>query len=186
MKKLNAALFAIAGTAVLAGPARAQLPHVTPFAFEVRGGVAIPTGSFNDVADPGYSLDGNATFYVVPRLGIYGGYHYVRFGASGSGHFNETGPEAGVRLEIPTPVIPIDPYVKAGVVWHKLELSGAGASDFSNSGAGFQLNGGVAIRMGPVSLTPGLTYVTYKYDTGTLDDQTASYLQADVGVRIRI
>ena len=186
MRKLSAGILAVAAAALLAGPARAQLPHVTPFAFEVRGGIAIPTGDFNDVADAGPSLDGNVTLYVMPMIGIYGGYHYTRFGSPGSGRYTETGPEAGVRLDIPTPLIPIDPYVKAGVVWNHLELAGEGASDFSSSSAGFQLNAGVALSLGPVSLTPGLTYVSYGYDSATSDNETASYIRADVGVRIRI
>jgi hypothetical protein len=186
MHKLSAGLLAAAATAVLSGPARAQLPHLTPFAFEARAGVAIPTGDFNDVASTGYALDGNVTAYVVPTLGIYAGYHYTRFGHEGSGHYNETGPEVGLRLDIPTPLIPIDPYVKAGLVWNRLELSGAGAGDFSDSKLGIQLNGGFALTLGSVSLSPGFTYITYRYDTNTLADQKASYVRADLGVRIRI
>jgi hypothetical protein len=186
MNKLIVWTFAAAATALLAAPARAQIPTPTPFAFEVRGGIAIPTGDFNDVADLGYTLNGNATLYVMPTLGIYGGYHFARFGHTGTGHFNETGPEVGLRLDIPTPTIAIDPYLKAGVVWNNLELSGAGASDFSSSSTGFQFNAGVAFSLGRVSLTPGLTYVTYKYDSATADDQTASYIRADLGLRFRI
>ncbi|HEX6747181.1 MAG TPA: outer membrane beta-barrel protein [Longimicrobium sp.] len=186
MRKLRVGMFAVAAAALLAGPARAQLPHVTPFAFEVRGGIAIPTGDFNDVADPGPALNGNVTLYVMPMIGIYGGYHYTKFGSEGSGDFTETGPEVGVRVDIPTPLIPIDPYVKAGVAWNNLELTGAGANNFDSSSTGFQLNAGVALSLGPVSLTPGFTFVTYHYDSATTEDETASYIRADIGVRIRI
>lgn len=186
MHKLSPGMLAVAAAAVLAAPARAQLPHRTPFAVEARAGIAIPTGDFNDVANTGYTLNGNVTAYVIPAVGIYGGYHYTRFGHDGGGHYDETGPELGVRVDIPTPGIPLDPYVRAGFVWNRLELTGAGADDFSDSSTGIQLNAGIALTLGRVSLTPGFTFVSYGYDDATLDDHTASYIRADIGVRIRI
>ncbi|HSU13454.1 outer membrane beta-barrel protein [Longimicrobium sp.] len=186
MNKLIAGLFAVAATAVLSGPARAQIPHVTPFAVEARVGAAFPTGDFNDVANTGVTLNGNVTAYVIPTLGIYAGYYYTRFGRPGAGHYTETGPEVGLRLDIPTPDVPLDPYVRAGLVWNRLELTGAGAQDFSDSSPGFQINAGVALSLGRVSLAPGFTYVRHTYDTNTDEDQTASYIRADIGVRIRI
>jgi Outer membrane protein beta-barrel domain len=186
MNTLSAGMCAVAASVVLAGPARAQLPHLTPFAFEVRAGAAFPTGDFNDDANTGYTLNGNVTAYVIPVLGIYGGYHYTRFGHSGEGHYNETGPEVGLRLDIPTPTVPLDPYVKVGVVWNHLELTGAGVDDFSDTSAGIQFNGGIALTLKRISLTPAFTYVRYGYDTDTQSGQTASYIRADLGVRVRI
>jgi len=187
MKKLSVGLATLAGVALLAGPARAQIPHITPFSFEARAGVALPQGDFNNEANPGFTVSGSVTYHAIPVIGIYGGYSYAQFDAEGSsGEFKDSGFDAGLRVGIPTPLIPIDPYVKAGVVWNRLELTGEGASNFSSSSAGFQLNAGVALSLGPVSLTPGFTYVSYGYDSATSDDETASYIRADVGVRIRI
>jgi len=186
MHQLSAGMLAVAAATALAAPARAQLPHRTPFAFEARAGIAIPTGDFNDVASTGYALNANVTAYVIPVLGIYGGYHYTRFGHEGDGHYDETGPEIGVRVDFPTPRVPLDPYVRAGFVWNRLELTGAGAGDFSDSSTGIQFNAGVALTLGAVSLTPGFTFVSYGYSDATLDDHTASYIRADIGVRIRI
>jgi hypothetical protein len=186
MNKLITTTFAVAAAVALAGPARAQLPHVTPFAVEVRIGAAFPTGDFDDVANTGIALNGNVTAYVIPVLGIYGGYHSTRFGRAGDGHYNETGPEIGLRFDIPTPLVPLDPYVRAGFVWNRLELSGAGTEDFSDRSTGIQFNGGVALTLGSVSLSPGFTYVRYDYDTALENDQTASYIRADIGIRIRL
>lgn len=186
MSHLRAALLAAASIAVLAAPTRAQAPHTTPFAVEVRAGAVFPTGDFNDVANPGYTLGGNITAYLNHVLGVYGGYHYARFGASGDGHFNETGPEAGVRIDFPSSVSHLNPFVKAGLVWNHLERTGAGDADFSDTRTGLQFNGGIAITIRRVSFTPGLTYIRYGYDDGGDDDRTASYLRLDVGVRVRI
>lgn len=188
MQKLTTAAAALAASVLLAGPAAAQIPHFTPFGFEARAGVAVPMSDFNDVAGPGLAVGGSITYHAVPLLGVYAGASHAQFSReSGNGDYKDTGFDVGARLGIPTPLIPIDPWIKAGAVFHRLELSGTTASDFDDWGTGFEVGAGLGFGFGPISITPGVSYVSYKYDDGALAvDQKASYVKADVGVRIRI
>jgi opacity protein-like surface antigen len=179
MTKRFVSLAALAGAVLLAGPAAAQIPHITPFSFEGRAGVALPQGDLNDVAKPGWTLSGSVTYHALPLVGIYGGYSYAQFGSDPSGGtYKDHGFDVGARLGIPTPLIPIDPYVKAGVAIHKLELSSGGSSLGSTKfEGGYEVGAGVGFAFGPASLTPGISYLHHK---------DVSYVRADVGLRIRI
>lgn len=178
MKKLSAGIAAAAAVVLLAGPARAQIPHITPFSFEARAGVALPQGDLNDVASPGFALGGSVTYHAVPLVGIYGGYSFAQFGQDGGdGDYRDHGFDVGARVGIPTPLIPIDPWIRGGVVVHKLELSGTAADASTDWQAGYELGAGLGFGFGPLSLTPGVSYVHHK---------DVSYVRGDVGLRIRI
>jgi hypothetical protein len=187
MNKLSATLAAAAVSALVAGPAMAQIPHITPFSFEGRAGIANPTGDFGDAAGPGYGLSGSVTYHAIPLIGIYGGYSWNRFSVDDAdGDFTDSGIDVGARLGIPTPMIPIDPYLKAGLVFHQMKLTGAELGNFSDRGTGVELGAGVGLSFGPVSLVPGVSWVSYKVDEGGSSDAKVSFVKADVGVRIRI
>jgi hypothetical protein len=185
---LAGALAAVA----LAAPARAQLPSFTPFSFEARAGVAMPTGDLADVANTGYTLSGSATYHFIPMVGIYGGYTHSRFEVEGdeeSGYdLVDSGFDLGARLAIPTPLIPIDPWIKGGLVFHKVSIEGdeIEEDDDSDSEMGFQVGAGLGFGIGPVSLTPGVSFISYKLDNEDDDDPTLSYWEANIGVRIRL
>ncbi len=196
MTKRSFALIAGALAAVAAAaPAHAQIPSFTPFSFEVRGGVAVPTGDFNEDAGaaPGLALSGTVTYHALPMIGIYGGFTYNRFGVDddlaeivGDGQFVETGVDVGARLAIPTPLIPIDPWIRAGVLFHKLGGDGFEDDDFNadgDTGFGYEVGAGLGFGFGPVSLTPGVSFVSYDVEGA---DASATYFRADVGVRIRL
>jgi hypothetical protein len=184
MPKLTPALAALAAAALLAGPAAAQIPHFTPFAFEARGGVAVPTGELGDLAGPGMVVGGSITYHAMPLLGIYAGGTHARMSADAAGDYRDTGLDLGVRVGIPTPLIPIDPWIKGGMVFHRLELSDAGVDDFNDNGLGLEVGAGLGFGFGPISITPGVGYVSYKVNGG-LTESTVSYVKADLGVRIR-
>jgi hypothetical protein len=201
MKK-TLGLLSLAAATAFAAPAHAQLPNVTPFSFEVRGGLAFPTGDFgedsgDDAGDveSGTTLGANVTFHFMPLLGIYGGYTYNRFGVENVDEidFVDQGFNAGIRVAIPTPLIPIDPYVKAGLVYNKLGLAGDtdGLEDLipdSDSSLGFEVGAGVGIGLGPkLSFTPQVTYTRYepKYD-GDGVDFNVEHIRVDVGLRLRL
>lgn len=67
MKKTSLALLAVVAAVAFAAPAHAQLPNVTPFSFELRGGLVFPTGDFGETAEDvgaiesGYTVGANAT-----------------------------------------------------------------------------------------------------------------------------
>ncbi|HEU4560418.1 MAG TPA: hypothetical protein VFS20_21385 [Longimicrobium sp.] len=193
MKKITAGVFAAAATALLAGTAQAQLPTITPFAFEARAGVALPTGDMNEDTGPGLALSGSVTYHAIPLIGIYAGGSYARFSADleedVDGHATDTGFDVGARIGIPTPLIPIDPWIKAGLVVHRVSLSDDNVSIDSDWGTGYEVGGGLGFGFGPVSISPGITYVRYNSDFGDVGEDeefTVSYIRADVGVRIRI
>src|SRR5687767_5034585 len=131
MKKTLLALGAVVAAGSLAAPARAQLPNLAPFSFEVRGGLAHPSGGFGEMGgsgddivmglEPGFMVGASATYHVSPLLGIYGGYTYSRFGVeAGETDWVDRGFNAGVRVALPTPSSAIDPYVRAGLVYNAL------------------------------------------------------------------
>jgi len=187
MQKLSAVAAAVAAAALFAAPAAAQIPHFTPFAFEARAGVAVPMGDFHDVAGSNFAVGGSITYHALPMLGVYAGASHAQFSREGDGDYKDTGIDVGARLGIPTPLIPIDPWIRAGVVIHHLELGGTAASDFDDWGTGYEVGAGLGFGFGPISITPGVSYVNYSYDDGVLAvDQKASYVKADIGVRIRI
>jgi opacity protein-like surface antigen len=185
MKTLTTA--AALAAALVAAPAAAQIPHITPFAFEGRAGVAVPTGDLGDAAKNGWSLGGSITYHALPVVGFYAGASLASFAAeNGGGDFKDAGVEVGARIGIPTPLIPIDPWIKAGAVFHQLELSGAGTDDFDDWGTGYEVGAGLGFGFGPVSITPGVTYVSFKVNDGGATDATASHVKAELGVRVRI
>src|ERR1700741_3142263 len=165
MKTLAAGAAALAAAALLPGPASAQIPHFPPFAFEGRAGVAVPTGDLGDAAGTGFAVGGSITYHALPLVGLYAGASPAQFPADADdGDFKDAGFEVGARIGIPTPLIPIDPWIKAGAVFHQLELRGTAADDFDDWGTGFEVGAGLGFGFGPISITPGVTYVSYKVD----------------------
>jgi len=186
MKKTLSGAAALAALALLARPAAAQIPHITPFAFEGRAGIAAPTGDLGDVAKNGWILSGNITYQAFPVVGFYAGASHAQMSSEGTGDYKDTGFEVGARIGIPTPLIPIDPWIKGGAVFHNLTLSDAGTDTFDDWGTGYEVGAGLGFGFGPVSVTPGVGYVSYKVDDGGATDATISYVKAELGVRIRI
>jgi len=180
--------------AALVTPVQAQLPTFTPFSFEVRGGVAVPTEQLKDDAQAkaGLVVSGSVTYHVIPMIGIYAGATRASFAVdsdvSEEGGYTSTGLDVGVRLAVPTPLIPIDPWIKAGLTFQKLE--GDEFEDEENNietdmSTGFEVGAGLGFGFGPVSITPGVSYVRYKFDDFG-EDVDIGYVKADIGVRIRI
>lgn len=198
MKKITAGILSLAAAAAFAAPAHAQLPNVTPFSFEVRGGLAFPTGDFAEEEDGegvenGITYGANATFHFMPMLGIYAGYTRSDFGAGDDVDLTDEGFSGGLRLAIPTPLIPIDPYVKAGLVYNTLEFSGSEGGVRlgieSDRSLGFEVGAGVGIGLGPkLSFTPQVTYTRYEPKFGDLDlgDTKVEHIRVDVGLRLRL
>ncbi len=199
MKSIKVGLLSLAAAAAFAVPAHAQIPNVTPFSFEVRGGLAFPSGDFGDTADDvgsvesGITYGANATLHFMPMLGVYAGYTRSQFGVEGLDELDviDEGFSGGLRVAIPTPLIPIDPYFKAGVVYNQLKFEFDGSSeDFTDSdrSLGFEVGAGIGIGLGPkLSFTPQVTYTRYepKYD-GETDDFKVEHIRLDVGLRLRL
>jgi len=177
-----AAALALACAAIAAPPAHAQL------AIEARAGIATPRDAFsNDVdADGGYSTEVSLTVGTLPFVGLYGAWQQVKFDRDGNGEsvVTDQGWTGGVRVSVPTPFIPIDPWIRAGIVAHELEAGGLeGGGD---SGVGVEVAGGLRVQVGSrIALTPGVSWTRYGFDDETVTDGRVNveYLRVDVGVR---
>ncbi|HEX7241407.1 MAG TPA: hypothetical protein VF263_14115 [Longimicrobiaceae bacterium] len=184
MKRLLAALPALALLA--AAPAAAQL------SLEVRGGAgagsyAATSAGFQSVPQPAASVA--LAFAPSPRLAVYGGYSFARFGCEDGfcrgvdPVFTSRGFDAGVRVELPYGL-----WVRGGPVMHTLDVSsspgGVDYSDSSDPAFGIGAGAGLGFRLGrTVTLTPGIGYVRYNAKTEDGSDAVA-LLTGDVGLRI--
>ena len=195
--KLNR-LAAIVAASFAAAPAAAQIPNITPFSFEVRGGLAVPMGDLKDEdqgnAESGLTVSGTVTYHALPLVGIYAGYSRSEFGFDSplDASYTDEGLAVGARVGIPTPLIPIDPWVRAGVVRHKLSLDAEGAEEDdeaeTDSDWGFEVGAGVGFAFtNKISITPGVTYTSTSHDIeGENESINVSHLRVDVGLRVRL
>lgn len=200
MKKITTGLVALAALA-FAGTVQAQAIPTSPFSVEVRGGLAFPTGELEDVAESGITVGANGTYMFTPMLGLYAGFTYNAFGLPDEaeelgveGSINTYGLDAGVKAMFATPTLPVTPFLKGGLVYHKVQLDiedvDLGDEDESDFGLGFEVGGGVMIPLGPrLSFTPGVSYTSFKPNfEGDEDDDDADNVtsfRVDVGLNIR-
>jgi len=198
MKKITTGLLALAAVA-LAASAQAQAIPVSPFSVEVRGGLAFPTGDLEDVAESGITVGANGTYMFTPQLGLYAGFTYNAFGLVDEaeelgidGSINTYGFDAGVKAMFPSPTLPVTPFLKGGLVYHKVELDiddlELGDDDDSDFGLGFEVGGGVMVPLGPrLSFTPAVSYTSFKpsYEGDDEDDDSITSFRVDVGLNIR-
>lgn len=200
MKKITTGLLALAAVA-LAGSVQAQAIPVSPFSVEVRGGLAFPTGDLEDVAESGITVGANGTYMFTQQLGLYAGFTYNAFGLVEEaeeigidGSINTYGFDAGVKAMFASPTMPVTPFVKGGLVYHKVELDveglDLGDEDDTEFGLGFEVGGGVMVPLGPrLSFTPAVSYTSFKpnYEGEEEDDEIDSItsFRVDVGLNIR-
>lgn len=181
----GAALAAAALTA--SAEAHAQLP-VDPFRVEARTGLALPSGDFgrDALADGGWVTEVSLGFQPLPLVGVYAAYSWAEFqGEGGADRVTDRGVSAGLRVDVPTPLIPIDPWIRVGVVAHTLEAE-ALQGDGEASGTGWQAGAGLGYRLTRrISLTPGLVWTRYSVD-GADGDVRVESLRASIGARLRI
>jgi hypothetical protein len=178
---------ALAQACAAADPLAAQLTGIVPLAVEARGGIALPAGDFGEPAEGGPAGEVSATWHALPLIGVYGAYQWNRFPYDGTGipeHLTDRGFAVGVRVAVPTPLIPIDPWIRAGVVAHQLR----GESLGEDSRRGLEAGVGLAFPLARgLTLTPGVLWTRYQYGSGAADGQLlrVRHLRADVGVRLR-
>ncbi|HEX8674896.1 MAG TPA: outer membrane beta-barrel protein [Longimicrobium sp.] len=199
MKKITMGLVALAAVA-FAGSAQAQAMPVSPFSVEVRGGLAFPTGDLNDVADSGITVGANGTYMFTPMLGLYAGFTYNSFSLGEEaddldvdGSVNTYGFDAGVKAMFGSPTLPVTPFLKGGLVYHKLQLEiediDLGEDDDTDFGLGFEVGGGVMVPLGPrLSFTPAVSYTSFKPNfqgEDETDEDKVNSFRVDVGLNIR-
>ena len=182
---LRAAALVLACAA--ADPLAAQRTAVIPLSVEGRGGIALPAGDLGDPAEGGPAGEVSVTWHALPLIGFYGAYQWNRFAYDGTGipeHLTDSGFALGVRVTIPTPLIPIDPWIRAGVVAHQLR----GESLREESKRGWEAGAGLAFPLARgLTLMPGVLWTRYQYGSDAADGQLlrVRHLRPDVGVRLR-
>jgi hypothetical protein len=190
---MKALLIAVSATALIAGPARAQLPalSVAGLSAEVRAGAA--AGNYAGAASelevlPRAAWGASVSYRATGRVAVYVEYSRAAFGcesgfcAGREVDFTSDGFGGGVRYALP--VAPAaGPWVSAGIVRHTLRTDAEGATDADDaSGWGLSAGAGVEVPLGPrLSLAPGVRYVRH----GAGDDGVAMVV-GDVGLRIRM
>ena len=172
----------------LAGSASAQGPVeiATPISLEARGGIAVPSGDFADLADNAFGFGGSVHVQVAPRVSLYGGYSQTEFDLEPlSADGTDRGWEAGARIAFPG--VGFSPWVRGGLLVHDFDVD-AGAVEFdTDEEVGFEVGAGVAFPLGPrVSVSPGFAYRRYAVDLPVRGELDVAYLNLDVGLRIRL
>ncbi|HEX8904529.1 MAG TPA: outer membrane beta-barrel protein [Longimicrobiaceae bacterium] len=189
--------------AFVALPARAQ--GILPFSAEVRGGVALPQGDFNDGADTGWGIGGTLRYRIAPMVDVYAGYDRFSFGADSSSDFDEgvdvsirdEGFRAGARFTFPlaSTLTGLSPWVEGGATFNRTTLhasDGSASIDVnSDRSVGFEVGAGLNFAVAPrVSLSPGVRYRSHKasfddaIDGGDGSDVDANYFVVEVGLSI--
>lgn len=176
---------ALAAACAAADPLAAQRAGI-PLAVEARGGIALPTDRFRRGAEGGPAGEISAAWHALPRIGVYAAYQWNRFPYDGTGvpeHLTDRGFSAGVRIPVPMHLVPIDPWIRAGIVAHQLRGEPLG----EDSQPGFEVGAGLAFPLARgLTLTPGVLWTRYQHGGGAADGQLlrVHHLRADVGLRL--
>lgn len=173
---IRATALALACAAALLRPG--PLPAQLALSLEARGGVAMPAEAFEG-AEGGQAGEVSATWHAWPLIGIYGAYQSNRFAWDDTGgHATDEGFAAGVRISLPPLLVPIDPWIRGGVVVHQLKAETRAVE----SGVGYELGAGLAFPLARgITLTPGVLWTRYRNG----DLLRIRHLRADVGLRMR-
>lgn len=126
-----------AGLFLLPLTASAQVPLV-PGSFEISagGGMSVPFGDFNLVADTGYGAGATGSFYAMPNLAIGGTIAYNSYSLTGAEDVSLSMWEFsanGKYLFMPGPV---SPYAKATVGIFRSSVDGFESVSDLGAGAG--------------------------------------------------
>jgi len=184
--------------AALARPAAAQT--ALPLSFEVRGGIGLPVGDFDDGAALGWIVGGTVRYRSNANLDFYGGFDFASFPpdddvdvGEADVDFRDFGVRAGVRADLQIASVPaIVPWIEAGLLVNRTSVKGSAgevsATIDSDWALGAEAGAGISIPIGPrAALTPGVRFRTHKADFGDdLGNSTMSYFAIDLGVLVRL
>lgn len=168
------------------------------FAFEIRGGAAVPISSFRS-GDEGWAgeIRGGPSFgmgFTFPAPGPFGlflGFGQRRFECAGDGcrkgsTWESTGFDVALRLVVGSRRI--RPWVRGGLHTHRVEgqgVEGDGAAIElkSEGGAGYEFGGGLLIAIGErTSVSPGFHYGSGSAPFPDRPDLRLAYFVADLGL----
>lgn len=190
----------VLGAAALAAPASAQT--VLPLSFEVRGGVVLPQGDFDDGANTGFIVGGTVHYRVAPIASIFAGFEHAKFGIDDDSDFGDVdaditdqGFRLGARFDVPLAgMTGISPWIEGGATFNKTSINfsddDASVGVDSDRSVGFEVGAGLAFNVAPkISITPGVRYRSHKaefdFDGGS-EEFDVNYFAIDLGVHIRL
>jgi hypothetical protein len=190
--RLAAALCVTLATAAgfATAPVASQAMGV-PVALDARAEVAFPMGDFGDIVGTGAGFTVGAAVGLVPGFAVYGNYSQVRFGGGWTGNETSDATDSGFAVGL-SAALPgtagLDPWVGAGLLFHRLEVRGTrtGVSE----DMGFEVGGGVAIPLTPrLRLSPAVNYRQYGASIPALAgltarDLTVQYLSLGLGLNL--
>jgi hypothetical protein len=141
----------------------------------------------------GVGIGAGAVLGLGSRVGLYGGYQYLRFGcprcaSTGLDGVEDLGWEAGAQLAAPLTVAGTRPWLRGGLLAHQLRFSGVGAREASRQAIGFSLGLGSTFPLGPVALLPAVRFRAYpaEFDFASLPGRSTEvmYLSVDLGLAL--
>ena len=204
MTKRTAAATVVLALGLLSGGAEAQ--GVLPFAAEVRGGFAVPTGDWNEEDDieNGFGFGANVQLQVLPLVMLYGGWERYAFGIDlgddpdfegVDADATDSGFRAGAKVALPLQGLTgLAPFAFAGLTYSQVETGasdgGSSISFESDNALGFEVGGGVEVPVAPaLSLTPALRYRSHAAEFDAFaelggEETTVSYISLDVGLKL--
>lgn len=187
----------------IAGVPGLQAQDKFPVGVEARGGVAFPSGEWNEDGDPGTGFGVTA---IVPvggsqRFAIYGGWERYSFDLDDGGHpegggFDaaNSGARLGVEFMLPLPRrLPVVPFVSGGATYSRLTLvaRGGGASvEFeSDRSLGFEIGAGIKVPFGAVlTMIPTIRYGSHPAEfealSGLEAEEEIGRITVDLGLRL--
>lgn len=173
MKNTILTLAAVTGLALAApAPAHGQL------SVELRGSLNNPVGDFGGEgglnANSEAGLGADLIYSASQSLSVYGGWSREMFGCeacSGDDGLTSSGFEGGVKL-LMNREEGVLPWIRGGLIAHKLKVEQDGAEFSSDTGLGFQAAAGVDIPLGEVlSFSPAVRYQAYQAEFDILGDE---------------
>ncbi len=196
-------LYALVAVLGVAGATGLQAQDGLPVGVEARGGIAFPSGEWNEDGDPGTGFGVTAIIPVggSQRFAIYGGWERYSFdldegGDPEGGEFDaaNSGARLGVEFMLPLPRrIPVVPFVLGGATYSRLTLAarGGGASvEFeSDRSLGFEIGGGIKVPLGAVlTMIPMIRYGSHPAEfealSGLEAEEEIGRITFDLGLRL--
>jgi opacity protein-like surface antigen len=180
MKKSIVTLAAALAAVTFVDGAHAQ--SIIPLAVEARASAAVPVGDFKDFEGgigTGYGFGVNGELKLSPLFGVYGGYSWTGYDLDAADEtLTQQGLDAGIRLGLGRGLIPLGPYARGGIVYHKLD---DGHDHGDERKLGYEVGAGLSFPLGAViSVTPEVSYTRI---ADAFVDRDLSAVRFGVGLR---
>jgi len=163
------------------------------FAFEINGGLSVPTKEFIEGIRMGIGFEGTFQYRFMPHLSVYGGWGWNWLSTESANSENnldyeETGYVLGLDFRHPIRDSRLAYYLRAGALYNHIETENEEGDIINDTkhGPGFQIAGGLDFNLGNNwSLTPGLKFNYLSRETdyeGTPTQLDYQYISVRIGI----